>query len=84
MSAEARQDSSKFRPLSHSLTHSLTALPLLLFLFLFPQLYGRNIVAPWVPTIKGDTDTTHFDPEDASDDSDTEEYTADASWCEDF
>jgi serine/threonine protein kinase len=43
-----------------------------------------GFVAPWVPEIKNDTDTTHFDPEDASEDSDTEEYTDDSGWCAKF
>ena len=47
-------------------------------------LHDKKIVAPWVPEIKGDTDTSHFEPEDASDDSDTEEYTEDRSWCDMF
>lgn len=47
-------------------------------------LYDKKIVAPWVPAVKSATDTSFFDPEDASDESDTEEYMADGSWFDNF
>jgi len=48
----------------------------------FDELFSRRVPAPWVPELKGQLDTGHFDEYD--EDEEEQEYEGDESWCETF